>query len=152
MPKIPSRAKTLIATLPMVFAAWSCWAAETIRVGAVYPLTGPVAEDGAVVNLDRVLILWRLPDGARAAGLYTIAIMGTGWSLDLAGRIVLVMYTAFQTTNFTNVPVVNLPVNVVTVCSLTFACTPPPVGPNIHPNEIGYGLIAATFAQKIGTI
>ena len=49
MPKIPSRAKTLIATLPMVFAAWSCWAAETIRVGAVYPLTGPVAEDGAVV-------------------------------------------------------------------------------------------------------
>ena len=60
--------------------------------------------------------------------------------------------TAFQTTNFTNVPVVNLPVNVVTVCSLTFACTPPPVGPNIHPNEIGYGLIAATFAQKIGTI
>jgi len=60
--------------------------------------------------------------------------------------------TAFQTTNFTNVPVVNLPVNVVTVCSLTFACTPPPVGPNIHPNEIGYGLIAVTFAQKIGTI
>src|SRR3981081_3933791 len=49
MPKIPSRAKTLIATLPMVFAAWSCWAAETIRVGAVYPLTGPVAEDGAAV-------------------------------------------------------------------------------------------------------
>ena len=60
--------------------------------------------------------------------------------------------TAFQTTNFTNVPVVNLPVNVVTVCSLTYACTPPPVGPNVHPNDLGYGLITATFAQKIGTI
>jgi hypothetical protein len=45
-----------------------------------------------------VLILWRVPDGARAAGLYSIAILGTSWSLDLAGRIVLVLYTSLQTT------------------------------------------------------
>jgi O-antigen/teichoic acid export membrane protein len=51
-----------------------------------------------VLNLDRVLILWRVPDGARALGLYSIALMGTSWSLDLAGRLVLVMYTSFQTT------------------------------------------------------
>jgi O-antigen/teichoic acid export membrane protein len=52
----------------------------------------------AVLNLDRGLILWLVPDGERATGLYTIALMGTGWGLDLAGRIALVMYTYFQTT------------------------------------------------------
>jgi O-antigen/teichoic acid export membrane protein len=62
------------------------------------PILANTAVFGAVLSLDRVLILWRVPDGDRAAGLYTIAIMGTSWSLDLAGRIVLVMYTAFQTT------------------------------------------------------
>jgi O-antigen/teichoic acid export membrane protein len=63
-----------------------------------FPILANTAVFGAVLNLDRVLILWRLPDGDRAAGLYTIALMGTSWSLDLAGRVVLVMYTAFQTT------------------------------------------------------
>jgi O-antigen/teichoic acid export membrane protein len=71
-------------------------AARLMRVGL--PILANTATFGAVLNLDRVLILWRVPDGARAAGLYTIAIMGTSWSLDLAGRIVLVMYTSFQTT------------------------------------------------------
>ncbi len=67
-----------------------------MRVGL--PILANTAVFGAVLNLDRVLILWRVPDGARAAGLYSVAIMGTSWSLDLAGRIVLVMYTSFQTT------------------------------------------------------
>ena len=67
-----------------------------MRVGL--PILANTALFGAVLNLDRVLILWRVADGARAAGLYSIAIMGTSWSLDVAGRIVLVMYTAFQTT------------------------------------------------------
>jgi O-antigen/teichoic acid export membrane protein len=67
-----------------------------MRVGL--PILANTAVFGALLCLDRVLILWRVPDGDRAAGLYTIALMGTGWGLDLAGRIVLVMYTAFQTT------------------------------------------------------
>jgi O-antigen/teichoic acid export membrane protein len=77
--------------------AWDLPAtARLMRLGL--PILANTAAFGAVLNLDRVLILWRVPDGARAAGLYTVAIMGTSWSLDLAGRIVLVMYTAFQTT------------------------------------------------------
>ena len=67
-----------------------------MRVGL--PILANTAVFGAVLNLDRVLILWRVPDGARAVGLYSIAILGTSWSLDLAGRIVLVLYTSFQTT------------------------------------------------------
>jgi O-antigen/teichoic acid export membrane protein len=67
-----------------------------MRVGL--PILANTAAFGAVLSLDRVLILWLVPDAERAAGLYTIAIMGTSWSLDLAGRIVTVMYTYFQTT------------------------------------------------------
>jgi hypothetical protein len=62
------------------------------------PILANTAAFGAVLNVDRVLILWRVPDGARAVGLYSIAILGTSWSLDLAGRIVLVLYTSLQTT------------------------------------------------------
>jgi hypothetical protein len=62
------------------------------------------------------------------------------------------VFTAFQTTNFTIVPFVNLPVNVLIVCTLTYACTPPPVGPNIHANNAGYFLIAQTFATTIGPL
>ncbi len=62
------------------------------------PILANTAVFSAVLSLDRVLILTRLDDGDRALGLYAIAIMGTSWALDLAGRIVLVMDTAFKTT------------------------------------------------------
>jgi len=71
-------------------------AARLMRIGL--PILANTAVLGTVLSLDRVLILWRVPQGARAAGLYTIAIMGTSWGLDLAGRIVTVLYTYFQTT------------------------------------------------------
>ena len=61
------------------------------------PILANTAAFGTVVNLDRALILGFLPDGERAAGLYSVAILGTSWSLDLAGRVVLVLYTYFQT-------------------------------------------------------
>ena len=67
-----------------------------MRVGL--PILANTAAFGAVQGLDRALILGRVPDGARAVGLYSIALMGTGWALDLAGRLVLVSYNAFQTT------------------------------------------------------
>jgi O-antigen/teichoic acid export membrane protein len=77
-----------------------CWdlavAGRLMHIGL--PILANTAVFGAVLNLDRVLILWRVADGTRAVGLYSIAILGTSWSLDLAGRIVLVLYTALQTT------------------------------------------------------
>lgn len=77
--------------------AWE-WptAARLMRVGL--PILANTAVFGAVLNLDRALILWLLPDGERAVGLFSIAVMGTSWGLDLAGRIAIVMYTYFQTT------------------------------------------------------
>ncbi len=58
--------------------------------------------------------------------------------------------TAFHTTDFNLIPFVGLPVNVATVCTLTWMCAPPPVGPNIHANRLGYWVIATTFAKAIG--
>jgi len=77
-----------------------CWHWPTVaRLMIVgLPILANTAAFGAVLALDRVLLLGLVPDGARAAGLYTVALMGTGWSLDVAGRVVAVLYTHFQTT------------------------------------------------------
>jgi lysophospholipase L1-like esterase len=45
-----------------------------------------------------------------------------------------------------------VPVNVANVCSWTWACTPPPSGPNIHANKNGYAVIAKAFARVIGRL
>ncbi len=39
-----------------------------------------------------------------------------------------------------------VPVAVAEVCRLTWMCAPAPIGPNIHANRAGYGVIARTFA------
>ncbi|MDA8149451.1 MAG: SGNH/GDSL hydrolase family protein [Actinomycetota bacterium] len=56
----------------------------------------------------------------------------------------------FQTDDMNEVPVIDEPVDVSTLCSLTWMCVPPPVGPNIHANAAGYWVIAAAFAAKLG--
>jgi lysophospholipase L1-like esterase len=44
-----------------------------------------------------------------------------------------------------------VPVAVAEVCRLTWMCSPPPVGPNIHANRAGYGLIARAFAAAFAS-
>jgi O-antigen/teichoic acid export membrane protein len=95
---IASKIAFLHARNPYRFG-WA-WSTPTVaRLMAVgLPILANTAALGALMNLDRLLILWRVPDGDRALGLYSIALMGTSWSLDLAGRIVTVLYPYFQTT------------------------------------------------------
>jgi lysophospholipase L1-like esterase len=52
---------------------------------------------------------------------------------------------AFDSADFTLVPGVGVPRNVLLVCQWTWMCAPPPVGPNIHANPEGYGVIAGAF-------
>jgi lysophospholipase L1-like esterase len=59
--------------------------------------------------------------------------------------------TAYRIRDFTFVPVINLPVNVFLTLSWTWMGAPAPVGPNIHPNAVGYAVIAGTFAEKIAS-
>jgi lysophospholipase L1-like esterase len=71
------------------------------------------------------------------------------------GAKVADVYTAFQTAKFK--PLVTLPafgkvpLNVALICSYTWECAAPPVGPNIHANTLGYGIIANTFLKVILT-
>ena len=60
--------------------------------------------------------------------------------------------TAFFTNTFTMRPVVNQPLNVATICVLTWMCAPAPVGGNIHPRPLGYLVIAGTFVTKVGSL
>jgi len=41
------------------------------------------------------------------------------------------------------------PLAVVDICTYTFQCTKPPVGPNIHATTLGYKTIAGVFAAKL---
>ncbi len=60
--------------------------------------------------------------------------------------------STFQTDNFSIVPIIRLPVNVALICAWTWMCAPAPHGPNVHANNVGYGVIAATFAETIGRL
>jgi lysophospholipase L1-like esterase len=57
--------------------------------------------------------------------------------------------TAFDSTGFTTqvtLPGVGtVPANVARICTWTWECAAPPVGPNEHANQAGYGVIARTF-------
>jgi len=46
----------------------------------------------------------------------------------------------------------SVPVDVANVCSWTWACTPPPRGPNIHANQTGYKMIAGAFEKVVGRL
>ena len=45
-----------------------------------------------------------------------------------------------------------IPIDVANICAWTWACSTPPVGPNIHANYNGYQVIANTFAKVIGRL
>lgn len=56
---------------------------------------------------------------------------------------------AYRMNDFTLIPFINLPVNVFLTLTWTWVGAPPPRGPDIHPNAVGYAVIAGSFAEKI---
>jgi lysophospholipase L1-like esterase len=65
------------------------------------------------------------------------------------GAKVADVFTAFHTAQFgVKVTLPNfgkVPKDVAYICTYTWECAAPPVGPNIHANILGYGIIANTF-------
>ena len=107
---------------------------------------------------DPFLALWL--QGSAGQGLATQSVALTTY---LNGTVLQPIYTAFsdpiadvqsafQTTNFTPLPWTGQPVNVTLICALTWMCAPSPVGPNIHANVFGYGVITGAFIQEIGVL
>ena len=60
---------------------------------------------------------------------------------------------AFRSNDFVNMvelaPGFFVPLNVALICQWTYMCVPPPVGPNIHANPTGYGVIAGAFEDVL---
>jgi hypothetical protein len=54
-----------------------------------------------------------------------------------------------RTDNFTIVPLLNKPVNVLTVRTLTWMCAPKPHGPNVHAGTLGYPVIADAVVAAV---
>jgi lysophospholipase L1-like esterase len=82
--------------------------------------------------------------------------LGEVFAMDLTGVYtkfgakVADVFTAFQSTvpfsKKVETPAFGkIPLAVATLCSYTWECAPPPVGPNEHANVLGYGVIANTF-------
>ena len=62
--------------------------------------------------------------------------------------------SAFKTTDFTDTAPLDgttVPINVANICEWTWMCAPAPVGPNIHPNNTGYEVIAKAFEPLLAT-
>lgn len=57
---------------------------------------------------------------------------------------------AFAPVTVAALPYLDLPIDLALACAYTWMCAPAPVGPNIHATALGYTVIAAAFAQKIG--
>jgi lysophospholipase L1-like esterase len=55
--------------------------------------------------------------------------------------------TAFESTDATLVD--GVPTDVARLCEWTRLCTPPPLGPDLHPNNAGYGVIARAFERAL---
>ena len=56
---------------------------------------------------------------------------------------------AFRITDFRPIPLLDLPINVFLALSWTWIGIPPPRGPDVHPNAIGYAVIAGAFVKTI---
>ena len=62
-----------------------------------------------------------------------------------SGEPVADVETAFSTTDTTSVG--GIPLDVLRICQWTWMCAAPPLGPDVHANTTGYGVIAQAFAK-----
>ena len=94
-------------------------------------------ESGQALALQSVLLADQLNYG-------TLQPIYDGFGIGIAD-----VATAFDSANFNPSAVPGAPQNVLNICLYTWMCAAPPVGPNIHANRVGYGVIAATIAATL---
>jgi lysophospholipase L1-like esterase len=59
--------------------------------------------------------------------------------------------SAFSSSDLGDADGDGVPTNVEQVCAWTWRCAPPPHGPDIHPDNAGYGVIAHAFVEALGS-
>jgi len=92
------------------------------------------------------------PEGQAFARVTNEALLATDELLSgvyhTTGARVADVAEAFRITDFETHGAAE-PLNVTLACRWTWFCTPPPLGPDVHPNDEGYGVIARVIAQQI---
>ncbi len=102
-------------------------------------LTGPAGQALAFQSAD-------------LAGILNTSVLGAIYGVF--GAPVADVAGAFQSDDFSTMipfppPHHFVPINVALICQWTYMCVGPPVGPNIHANAAGYGVIAGAFADVL---
>ncbi|HKQ88269.1 MAG TPA: SGNH/GDSL hydrolase family protein, partial [Candidatus Acidoferrales bacterium] len=115
---------------------------------------GPNTPVIAMNYFDPFLAAWKLgPAGQTLAQESLQATIGFNGELEAiyqaAGVPVADVAKAFRITDSTNIPVINLPLNVFLELTWTWVGAPAPLGPDIHPNSVGYANIALAFAETL---
>ncbi len=123
-------------------------------VGALRAAAGPDVPIVAMNYYNPFLASWfQNPALAGASAQLQVAfnsLLALIYSNPLFGVPVADVAGAFFSLDFTPVPQANnIPHNVLVVCQLTWMCVPPPIGPNIHANADGYGVIAGAFLAAL---
>ncbi len=128
---------------------------ESVIVGQLREAAGP---DVPIVGMNYwspLAVDWFAnPDSAHTSAARTV---GFNDFLELlyaaGGSPVADVESAFAVTDFTTIvdlagagPV---PLSVYSVCTFTWICTGPPLGPDIHPNTAGHAVIAAAFEDAL---
>lgn len=83
-----------------------------------------------------------ITDGHKRNGVTRVADVSKAFSTDVTTQV-------FYSGPLTNNQPQQVPQNVERICRYTWMCVPPPVGPNIHANATGYGVIANTFRPLV---
>lgn len=123
----------------------------------------PAGTKFATMNLyDPMLHYYLLPstDPMRALGLGSVPLLqhvnaslasaasAAGFRLaDVASA-----FDSYDTTTMAGWNGAHVPQDVATLCAWTWNCAPPPVGPNIHANALGYAVIAQAFEKVVGKL
>jgi len=128
-----------------------------VILGALLQAAGPGVRVVGMNYYDPFLAVWRQGPTGQALATESVGLTNTfngvlESAYKAAGVPVADVSTAFFTNTSTMRPVVNLPLNVATICVLTWMCAPAPVGGNIHPRPLGYLVIAGTFVTKVGSL
>jgi len=143
-PCLATNIQRIATNLPRILATLRAAAPQVRIVGMNY--------------YDPFLAAWLLGPGGKAfasASLVGIGVLNATLETAYAARgaDVADVETAFST--FARKPLVTLepfgkvPLNVARICQWTWMCVAPPRGPDVHPNDLGYAVIAKAFVAAL---
>ena len=120
-----------------------------VILAALRDAAGPDVPIIGMNYYDPFLVVWFSdPAALQAEALSAVDVNTMLESIYTAARDPLAdVATAFSTTDFTLVG--GIPLDVQRICQWTWMCASPPLGPNVHPNTAGYGVIAQAFEKAL---